>query len=73
MMPPVNVNANNSWPADVISMSQNVNLASKIDIVPIYTQNYVLPPRVAGSGKGHVAYVAADFDATFELGVTSGK
>lgn len=68
-MPPYIVNANNAWTfQDSMSLSQNLNMASKIDIVPILTQAYNAPVRVAGFGKGYIVDVAPDFDATLEFG-----
>ncbi|MGH9359370.1 MAG: hypothetical protein ACRD1O_09400 [Terriglobia bacterium] len=51
------------------STSQNLNAASKSDIVIVSTQYQVLPPlpRIPGLGVGHILHVAPDFDAPLDL------
>jgi hypothetical protein len=50
------------------STSQNLNPASKTDLVLVSTQDpYVSSaPRIPGFGEEYVEYVAADFDAPIE-------
>ena len=51
------------------SLSQNLNTASKIDMVIPTTQtpDLLTAPRIPGSGKDYIVQVAHDFDATFEF------
>lgn len=51
------------------STSQNLNAASKIDMVLSTTQVQSLPPapRIPGLGEEYVAYVAPDFDDSLDL------
>lgn len=52
------------------SVSQNVNTASKIDLVVPSSQNpdpFTLP-RVPGTGKDFIVNVAPDFDAPIDFG-----
>ena len=56
------------WPCVLVSLSQNLNVASKIDMVPIETQSPSLLPRIPGAGKDLILEVAPDFDAPLELG-----
>ena len=52
------------------STSQNLNAASKTDMVVLSTQAPVLPPspvRVEGLGKDYILHVAPDFDDSLEL------
>jgi hypothetical protein len=52
-----------------VSLSQNLNTASKIDIVVLTTQPPgLILPRIPGSGKEYIVEVAPDFDAPLELG-----
>jgi hypothetical protein len=54
----------------VTSLSQNLNTASKIDMVFPTTQqpDVLTAPRTPGSGKEYIVHVAPDFDATYEFG-----
>ncbi len=67
----LNMNINSAglfW--SLTSVSQNVNAASKIDLVLPSTQNpdpFTLP-RIAGTGKEFIVHVSPDFDAPFDFG-----
>lgn len=51
------------------SLSQNLNAASKIDIVWLTTQvlDSSALPRIPGAGKDYVLQVAPDFDAPLDF------
>ena len=65
----MNGNVKYQAPYVLMSLTQNWNGASKIDIVPITTQEPSLqyPTRIPGSGKEHLIQIAPDFDAPFEF------
>jgi hypothetical protein len=63
-----NVYVSTQWPCVLVSLSQNLNVTSKIDMVQIETQSPSLLPRIPGSGKDLILEVARDFDAPLELG-----
>jgi len=52
------------------SLSQNLNTASKIDIVLPTSQNQDSTnlPRMPGAGKEQILHVSPDFDAALDLG-----
>jgi len=55
------------------STSQNMNAASKTDMIVLSTQAQALPPspavRIPGMGKAYILHVAPDFDAPVDFGV----
>jgi hypothetical protein len=56
--------------AALTSTSQNLNAASKTDMVLLSTQAQalpLLPMRIPGLGKEYILHVAPDFDESVEL------
>ncbi len=64
----LNMNMNLSEYGPITSTSQIVNVASKIDLVPVLGQSLYMFPRISGAGKDLIQYVAHDFDDTMEFG-----
>ena len=65
----ISMNAAEGLFVSLTSTSQNLNVASKTDLVRVTTQDQVLTPlpRIPGLGEQYVVYVAPDFDASLEL------
>jgi hypothetical protein len=63
----MNVNDEGLFFVSLTSLSQNLNMASKIDLVIPTTQSLPPLPRTAVGAKDYILHVAPDFDATFEF------
>lgn len=61
------VNVGEGLFVSLTSTSQNLNAASKTDMVLPSTQVQVLPPRIPGFGKDFILHVAPDFDDSLEF------
>lgn len=63
------VNVGEGLFVSLTSTSQNLNAASKTDMVLPSTQVYVVPPspRIPGLGKDFILHVAPDFDDSLEF------
>lgn len=68
-MPSITID-NSGLFVSLTSLSQNWNAASKIDMVIPTTQipDFLTLPRMPGTAKDYIVYVAPDFDAPLELG-----
>jgi len=65
----ITMNVSEGLFVSLTSTSQNLNAASKTDMVLPTTQVQLLPPtpRVPGFGKDFIQYVAPDFEAPLDL------
>jgi hypothetical protein len=65
----MSLNINTLWQYGSISLTQNLNVASKTDMVLLSTQSPPPElPRIPGSGREHIVQIAPDFDAPLDFG-----
>jgi hypothetical protein len=64
----LNMNMNGNQGTSITSMSQILNVASKVDMVELTSQDPALLPRIPGVGKNYVLQIAPDFDDALEIG-----
>ncbi len=65
----ITMDINGATLGSLTSTTQNLNAASKIDMVVVSTQHPVTTPlpRIPGFGAADILHVAPDFDASLDL------